>query len=79
MRGMAHKLESRLGLMMFLEYVIWGSWLPLIALYLSQFLHFTGADIGWIFATPAIASVFALLVGGQIADPKPLHKRIDAL
>ena len=76
---MAQKLESRLGLMMFLEYVIWGSWLPLIALYLSQCLHFSGADIGWIFATPAIASVFALLVGGQMADRYFASERYLAL
>jgi nucleoside transporter len=61
-------LQGRLSLMMFLEYVIWGSWLPLIALYLGRFLHFTGTEIGWIFATHAIASVTALLVSGQLAD-----------
>jgi nucleoside transporter len=54
--------------MMFLEYVIWGSWLPLLALYLGDVLHFTGAQIGWIFATQAIASLVALFAGGQAAD-----------
>jgi len=54
--------------MMFLEYVIWGSWLPLLALYLSDVLRFSGAQIGWIFATQAIACVVALFVGGQAAD-----------
>ncbi len=58
----------RLSLMMFLEYFIWGSWLPLLALYLARFLHFTGTDIGWIFATQAVASVTAVFVSGQIAD-----------
>ena len=59
---------TRLGVMMFLEYVIWGSWLPLLALYLGDFLKFTGRETGWIFATQAIASVVALFVSGQIAD-----------
>ncbi len=54
--------------MMFLEYVIWGSWLPLLALYLTDVLKFSGAQIGWVFATPAIACVVALFVGGQLAD-----------
>jgi nucleoside transporter len=54
--------------MMFLEYVIWGSWLPLLALYLSDVLRFTGAQIGWIFATQAIACVVGLFLGGQAAD-----------
>jgi predicted MFS family arabinose efflux permease len=58
----------RLSLMMFLEYVIWGSWLPLLALYLSRFLGFSGTEIGWIFATQAVASVTAVFVSGQIAD-----------
>ena len=57
----------RLSLMMFLEYVIWGSWLPLLALYLSRFLGFSGTEIGWIFATQAIASVAAVFVSGQVA------------
>jgi nucleoside transporter len=58
----------RLSVMMFLEYVIWGSWLPLLALYLTRSLHLTGTEIGWIFATQAIASVTTLFVSGQIAD-----------
>src|SRR5262245_1311043 len=58
----------RLSTMMFLEYVIWGSWLPLLALYLTDVLGCSGSQIGWIFATPAIACVVALFVGGQLAD-----------
>jgi nucleoside transporter len=59
---------ARLSLMMFLEYVIWGSWLPLLALYLGNVLKFTAGEIGWIFATPAVACVVGLFVGGQLAD-----------
>ena len=47
---------ARLSVMMFLEYVIWGSWLPLLALYLSDVLGFNGGEIGWIFATQASCS-----------------------
>ena len=61
-------VAGRLSVMMFLEYVIWGSWLPLLALYLSNFLGFSGTDIGWIFATLAIASVTAVFISGQVAD-----------
>jgi nucleoside transporter len=59
---------ARLSVMMFLEYVIWGSWLPLLALYLGDVLGFTAGQIGWIFATQAVAAAAALFVGGQIAD-----------
>jgi nucleoside transporter len=58
----------RLSVMMFLEYLIWGSWLPLLALYLADVLGFSGGQIGWIFATQAIACLFGLYFGGQIAD-----------
>ena len=59
--------NMRMSVMMFLEYLIWGSWLPLLALYLGDVLGFSGAQIGWIFATQAIACV-AGYFGGQIAD-----------
>ena len=60
--------NTRMSVMMFLEYLIWGSWLPLLALYLGDVLGFSGAQIGWIFATQAIACVAGLYFGGQIAD-----------
>ena len=60
--------NTRMSVMMFLEYLIWGSWLPLLALYLGGVLGFSGSEIGWIFATQAIACVFGLYFGGQIAD-----------
>ena len=60
--------KLRLAVMMFLEYLIWGSWLPLLALYLGGVLGFSGAQIGWIFATQAIACLAGLYFGGQIAD-----------
>lgn len=60
--------STRLAVMMFLEYLIWGSWLPLLALYLGDVLGFTGGQIGWIFATQAIACLAGLFFGGQVAD-----------
>ena len=65
---MATTPTTKLSIMMFLEYVIWGSWLPLLALYLGDVLGFSGSEIGWIFATQAIACIMALFVGGQLAD-----------
>ncbi|MBI1876197.1 MAG: MFS transporter, partial [Acidobacteria bacterium] len=65
---MTNAATGRLSAMMFLEYVIWGSWLPLLALYLGSVLGFSGREIGWIFATQAIACLTGLFVGGQMAD-----------
>jgi nucleoside transporter len=64
---------------MFLEYVVWGSWLPLLALYLSDVLRFTGWQIAWIFGTQAIAAVFGLFVGGQVADRFMSTEKVLAL
>ena len=59
---------GKLSVMMFLEYFIWGSWLPMLSRYLSDFLGFSGTSIAWIFGTLAIASVTAVFISGQIAD-----------
>jgi nucleoside transporter len=58
----------RLGVMMFLQYVIWGAWLPLLGRYLGDFLHFSGSEVAWVFGTAAIASITAILFSGQLAD-----------
>lgn len=58
----------RLSVMMFLEYMIWGAWFPLAALYLADTLKFSGLQIAWVFATLALASFAAVFVSGQLAD-----------
>ena len=78
-RAMTNTATMRLSVMMFLEYVIWGSWLPLLALYLGSVLKFTGQEIGWIFATQAIACIVALFVGGQLADRLMSTEKLLAL
>lgn len=64
---MQANLRFRFAVMMFLEYLIWGAWLPLLTPYLKDGLHFSGTDIAWIQNTFAIASLVGLL-GGQLAD-----------
>lgn len=76
---MASPIVIRLSVMMFLEYVVWGAWLPLLALYLSDVLGFSGGQIGWIFATQAIATLFGLFAGGQIADRLASTERVLAI
>src|ERR1700709_1897696 len=58
----------RLILMNFLEFFIWGSWLISIGNYLGGTLHFTGAQIGAVFTTLGIASLFMPALMGIIAD-----------
>jgi nucleoside transporter len=54
--------------MYFLEYVIWGAWLPLLGLYLDSYLKFSGTQKAWIFNAFAIASLTGMFFGGQLAD-----------
>jgi len=60
--------------MMFLQYAVWGVWLPYLANYLmgktdEGGLGFTGAQVGWILGLAAsIGAVSAPFLAGQIAD-----------
>ena len=45
------QMKSRLGLMMFLEYFVWGSWYVTISTYLTTTLRFSGTQAGAVFGT----------------------------
>jgi NHS family xanthosine MFS transporter len=61
-------IKSRLILLNFLEFFILGSWLISIGNYLGGTLHFTGLQIGGVFSSLGIASLFMPTVMGIIAD-----------
>jgi nucleoside transporter len=65
---MPASLKARLCLMMFLNYVIWGSWYVTITTYLTVSLHFTGLQAGTVFGTSALASMISPFFIGLIAD-----------
>jgi len=54
--------------MNFLQFFIWGSWLISLGSYLGNTLHFTGGQVGSIFATMGIASLFMPGLLGIVAD-----------
>ena len=64
----------RLGSMMFLQYALWGAWLPVTARYLSATvseggLGFSGSQIGMILGLAgSIGAVAAPFIAGQFAD-----------
>ena len=63
----------RLWLMMVLEFVIWGAWLPLIWGYMGATvadggLGFSGAQIAWVGSAFAIASIVGIFFSSQFAD-----------
>ncbi len=61
-------LNFKLSLMMFLQYAIWGAWLPLLWPYLAGHLKFDETQIGMMFAVGAIGAIIAPFIAGQLAD-----------
>jgi nucleoside transporter len=65
---------GKLSLMMFLQYAVWGAWLPVAARYLSApvdqgGLGFTGAEIGMILGLAgSIGAIASPFIAGQLAD-----------
>jgi NHS family xanthosine MFS transporter len=54
--------------MNFLQFFIWGSWLISLNVYMDKTLHFTGGQIGSIYATMGLASLFMPALLGIVAD-----------
>ncbi|MGB9624932.1 MAG: MFS transporter [Phycisphaerae bacterium] len=65
---MSSSPRIRLSLMMFLQYAIWGIWVPNLGLYLSKIEGFSQTNISLIYMTMPIASIIAPFIAGQIAD-----------
>lgn len=61
-------IRFRLIIMNFLEFFVWGGWLISIGGYLGGTLHFSGSEIGAVFSTLGIASLFMPAFMGIIAD-----------
>ena len=61
-------IKTRLTLMNFLQFFVWGTWLISIGGYLGGTLHFTGSQIGSVFSTLGIASLFMPSLMGIVAD-----------
>jgi nucleoside transporter len=61
-------LNARLSIMMFLQYAIWGAWLPLLWPFLHGHRGFEPGRIGDMFAVGAVGALVAPFIAGQIAD-----------
>lgn len=62
-------LRFRLSVMMFLEFFIWGAWLPLLGSYLGDAgLGFGADETAWIFNAFALASITAMFFSTQFVD-----------
>ncbi len=61
-------IRLRLIIMNFLEFFVWGSWLISMGAYMFNVLHFTGIQVGSIYGTMGIASIFTPALFGIVAD-----------
>ena len=62
-------LRTQLSVMMFLQYAVWGVWLPILPRDLGGFLGFTPGQIGLIVSTAAaVGAITGPFISGQIAD-----------
>lgn len=60
--------KVQFGIMMFLQYAIWGAWAPVLSAYLLNDLGFSGYQVGILYSLLPLATIVAPFVGGQLAD-----------
>jgi len=58
----------QLGIMMFLQYAIWGAYAPVLSAYLENDLGFSGIQVGAVYSLLPLATIIAPFIGGQLAD-----------
>jgi nucleoside transporter len=59
---------TRLSIMMFLQFFIWGGWGFALGGYATETLGFSGGQLGWLYAVPALGAIISPLFIGMIAD-----------
>lgn len=71
-------IKIRLATMMFIQYIIWGSWYVVLNTYLTTTLGFSGTQAGAAFGTTALASLVAPFFVGLVADKFFATERVMA-
>jgi nucleoside transporter len=64
----APAIRTRLSVMMFVQYFIYGSWLVTLGTFLGHVLGASDKEVGFAYGMPAIAAIVAPLFVGMIAD-----------
>jgi nucleoside transporter len=65
---MSPGVNARLSVMMFLQYAIWGAWLPILYPFLMGHRGFTLGQVGTILAGGAVGAIVGPFIAGQVAD-----------
>jgi len=65
---MSTTLYLQLSALMFMEFAVWGAWLPVLAARLLGPLKMSGKQTGWIYATLPLGCMISPLLAGQLAD-----------
>ena len=77
---MSFGLRSRLSLMMFLQYYVWGIWLPMLAQRLGpNDLNIDAFYIGLVFSVYGLGAILGPLIAGQLADRYFSTERVMAV
>jgi len=61
-------VRTRLSIMMFLQYAIWGAWLPILYPYLMGHRDFSLDQTGLCLMAGAVGALFGPFIAGQLAD-----------
>jgi len=69
-RPLGTGLNVRLSVMMFLQYAIWGAWLPILYPFLMGHRSFTLEQCGLCLSAGAVGAIVGPFLAGQIADRK---------
>lgn len=65
--GLPPSLLLRLGIMMFLQYAIWGAWAPVLTTHMDE-LGFSPEAEGTVYSLLYLACIITPFIGGQFAD-----------